>query len=43
MKTVKKMVFYRSFSGTAPGQKKSFKKGFSLIELVLAIVVVAIT
>ena len=43
MKTVKKMVFYRSFSGTAPSQKKSFKKGFSLIELVLAIVVVAIT
>ena len=43
MKTVKKMVFYRSFSDTAPSQKKSFKKGFSLIELVLAIVVVAIT
>lgn len=43
MKTVKKMVFYRSFSGTAPSQKKSLKKGFSLIELVLAIVVVAIT
>lgn len=43
MKIVKKMVFYRSFSGTAPSQKKSFKKGFSLIELVLAIVVVAIT
>ncbi|MDU7070184.1 type II secretion system protein [Campylobacter ureolyticus] len=43
MKTVKKMVFYRSFSDTAHSQKKSFKKGFSLIELVLAIVVVAIT
>lgn len=43
MKIVKKMVFYGSFSGTAPNQKKSFKKGFSLIELVLAIVVVAIT
>ena len=43
MKTVKKLVFYRSFSGTVHSHKKSFKKGFSLIELVLAIVIVAIT
>lgn len=43
MKTVKKMVFCRSFDSIAHSQKKSFKKGFSLIELVLAIVVVAIT
>ncbi|MCZ6150614.1 type II secretion system protein [Campylobacter ureolyticus] len=43
MKTVKKMVFCRSFDSIAHSQKKSFKKGFSLIELVLAIVIVAIT
>ena len=43
MKTVKKVVFCRSFDSIAHSQKKSFKKGFSLIELVLAIVVVAIT
>lgn len=43
MKTVKKLVFYRSFGGTTHSQKAPLKKGFSLIELVLAIVIVAIT
>ena len=42
MKTVKKLVFYRSFGGTTHNQKAPLKKGFSLIELVLAIVIVAI-
>lgn len=43
MKTVKKLVFYRSFGGINHSQKAPLKKGFSLIELVLAIVIVAIT
>ena len=43
MKTVKKLVFYRSFGGITHVKKRSLKKGFSLIELVLAIVIVAIT
>lgn len=43
MKTVKKLVFYRSFGGITHSQKAPLKKGFSLIELVLAIVIVAIT
>ncbi|GKH61001.1 hypothetical protein CE91St25_13370 [Campylobacter ureolyticus] len=42
MKTVKKLVFYRSFGGITHVKKRSLKKGFSLIELVLAIVIVAI-
>ncbi len=42
MKTVKKLVFYGSFSSIIHAKKRSLKKGFSLIELVLAIVVVAI-
>lgn len=43
MKTVKKLVFYRSFGDITHVKKRSLKKGFSLIELVLAIVIVAIT